>query len=205
MKTHETVRKMTDKQRGSLVAAMAGAIPADFSFDEAQAIEGAKGPFVAEIRAVFVKRRQVQTNAVPADDEWFNLTVNDDINPMDVVISAGYNADGWKYLGPELSGTRTLRVKLTRLGYARNLREAEEKADKLGYRLVEGQAREPFKAKFPKPDGKGSVIFGGSEWQDPDGGADVAYLNVFEDEWHSHFLWSGSDFDDDCRWLIVGK
>jgi hypothetical protein len=205
MTTHETVRKMTDKQRGSLVAAMAGAIPADFSFDEAQAIEGAKGPFVAEIRAVFTKRRQVQANAVPADDEWFNLKVDNDVDPMTVVVSAGYNAKGWKSLGPKFTGKKTYRAKLVRLGYVRNLAEARNKAAEMGYRLVEGQARESFKAKFPKPDGKGLILFGGSEWQDPHGLACVAYLDDFEDVWDSHFNSSGHDFRDYWRWLVVGK
>lgn len=152
----------------------------------------------------FAKRR---LNAVPADDEWFELEVDDDVDPMSVVTTAGYNADGWKYLGPKLSGKRTLRAKIVRLGYVRNLEEARKKADKLGFRLVEGQAREPFKARFPKPDdGKGPVVFGGSEWRRPHGHAGVAYLRGFRDGWGSGFYWSGRDFlGDRYRWLVVGK
>ena len=202
METHETVRKMTDRQRGDIVATMAGAIPSDLTFEEAQAIIGAKGSFVAEIRQAFAKRR---LNALPADDVWFELEVHNDINPIDVVTSAGYDPKGWEYLGPKLSGKQTLRVKLVRLGYVRNLREAREKANKLGYRLVDGQAREPFKTKFPKPDGKGPVVFGGSEWRDPFGGPRVACLYDFGRGWGSGFHWSGGEFGGRWRWLVVGK
>ncbi len=202
MTTYETVRRMTDPQRGDLIATMAGVIPSDLSFDEAQAIIGNKGPFVAEIRDAFAKRR---LNAVPADDEWFELEVDDDVNPMSVVTTAGYDQKGWTYLGPKLSGKQTLRVKLVHLGYVRNLKEAEKKADEFGYRLVEGQAREPFKARFPKPDGKGFVVFGGSQWQDPNGDARVAYLRDFKGEWDSYFHWSVSGFLGHWRWLVVGQ
>jgi hypothetical protein len=202
MTTHETVRKMTDGQRGDIVATMAGAIPSDLTFEEAQVIIGKKGPFVAEIREAFAKRRG---NAVPGDDVWFDLEVDNNINPMEVVTSAGYTANGWKYLGPKFEGRQTYRVKLVRLGYVRNLKDARKKADKMDYRLIEGQAREPFKAKFPKPDGKGPVIFGGSGWRSPSGLSRVAYLRDFEDEWDSDFDWSDYDFSDVWRWLVVSK
>lgn len=202
METRETVRKMTDGQRGDLVATMTGAIPSDLTFEEAQAIIGKKGPFVVEIREAFAKRR---LNVVPPDDVWFDIEVDNDIDPMEVVTSAGYSAADWKYLGPEFSGKPTYRVKLVRLDYVRNLAEARKKADEMGYRLVEGQAREPFKAKFPKPDGKGPIIFGGSEWRPPDGYPHVSCLLDFKDEWDSHFSWSGGGFRDFWRWLVFGK
>jgi len=200
---NETVRKMTDGQRGDIVATMTGVIPPDLTFEEAQAIIGSKGPFVADIRGAFAKRR---LNAVPADNEWFDLDIDNDVDPMEVVTSAGYNPSGWKYLGPKLSGKSTYRAKLICLGYMRNLEEARKRADKMGYRLVEGQAREPFKARFSKPDGKGHVIFGGSEWQDPKGHPRVACLSGFGGEWDSSsFGWSGSEFYGGWCWLVAGK
>lgn len=202
MTTHETVRKMTDGQRGDIVATMTGAIPPDLTFTEAQSIIGAKGPFIVEIRAVFAKRR---TNAIPVDDEWFHLEVDNTIDPMDVVTSAGHEAKGWKYLGPKFPGKQTYRVKLVRLGYVRNLDEAKRKAKAIDCRLLEGQAREPFKAKFQKPDGKGPIVFGASEWQSPSGHAHVTSLFDFEGEWDSGFYWSGIDFYGYYRWLVVGK
>jgi len=204
METRKTVCNMTDEQRSDIVATMAGAIPADLLFEEAQAIIDKKDPFVVEIREAFAKRRL--NVIVPADDEWFDLEVDNDVNPIDVVTSAGFNADGWNYLGPNLSGKRTYTVKLVRLGYVHNLVKAKERADEMGYRLIEGQAREPFKARFLKPDGKGFVVFGGSEWLYPyPDSPRVVYLYGFEDKWYSDFLWSDDDFDDDWRWLVVGK
>lgn len=200
--THETVRPMTDGQRSDLITTVVGAIPSNLSFEEAQAIIGEKGPLVAEIRKAFAKRR---LNAIPADEEWFDLEVDYDVDPMDVVTSAGYNPSGWKYLGPQLSGKRTLQVKLVRLGYVRNLEEARKRADELGYRLVEGPGARALQGQVPQARRQGAVAFGGSEWQNPDGRAHVTYLIDFEVAWDSPFLWSDGDFRGDWRWLVAGK
>ena len=142
---------------------------------------------------------------IPADDVWFDLEVDNDINPMDVVTSGGFNARGWEYLGPQLSGKRTLQVKLVHLGYVRNLEEARKRADEKGHRLVEGQAQEPFKTKFPKPDGKEPIIFGGSEWWIPEGGAYAPYLYEFKVGWKLPFRSSDDNFPNFWRWLIANK
>lgn len=211
MTTHETVREATRGQFRDITATVMGAIPDDLSFDEAERITGDKGSFIADIREVFAKRRvqKVATAAqiltVPADDEEFDLEVDNDIDPTEVVRAAGYDPENWKYLGPKLSGKPKYRAKLVLLGYVRNLEEAREKADKIGYRLLEGQAREPFKKKYPEPDGKGPVIFGGSEWQRPSGDASVAYLHGFRGRWDSRFGWSGCGFSEDWRWAVVSK
>lgn len=156
---------------------------------------------VANIRKAFARWR---LNTVPAEDVWFELEV-DDVNPMSVVTTAGYDVNGWEYLGPKLSGKRKLRVKLVRPGYVRNLDELNQKGG-LGYRLAEGQAREPFKAKFPKPDDKGSIMFGGSGWRHPDGSALVAcLLDGFGDGWVLDFFCSENEFHGDSRLLVVGK
>lgn len=204
MTTHETVREMTRGQLKDIIATMVGAIPDDFTFEEAKGITGDKGSFIADIREVFEKRRN-RMATVPADDEWFELEVDNDINLMEVVRAAGYDPKNWKYLGPKLSGKYKCRAKLIRLGYVRNLEEAREKADKMGHRPLEGQAREPFKKKYPKPDGKGPVVFGGSGWQGPDGDANVACLHDFKDEWYSSFFWSEDGFSEDYRWPVVSK
>ena len=146
-----------------------------------------------------------QLEAVPEDGVEFTLKVNNNIDPMEVVTSAGYRSDDLEYLGPKLEGEQTYQAELVHLGYVRNLDEAREKAEKMGYRLVEGQAREPFKAKFPKPDGGGPVVFGGSEWRDPGRCPSVAYLCDLEGEWHSGFTWSNICFPFDWRWLVVDK
>ena len=117
-------------------------------------------------------------NVVPADDEWFDLKVGNDVKP----------------------------VKIANLGYVSSLEVAEENADAMGYRLVGGQqVRDSFKARFPKPDDKGPVAFGGSQSQNPRGIADVTYLSAFEGKWRSGFGWSGHVFGGYWRWLVTLK
>lgn len=136
---------------------------------------------------------------------WFDLEVDNDSDPMDVVTSGNCDVNGREYLGPELKGQQRYRAKLVGLGYVRNLEEARKRADELGYRCVEGQAREPFKAKFPKPDGKGVITFGTSEWKNPSGNPSVACLSDFEGEWYPYFHESGDCFYGNRRWLVVEK
>ncbi len=143
--------------------------------------------------------------AVPADDKWFELEVDNDIDPMEVVCSAVHDTKDWKYLGPKFKGRVKYRAKLVRLGHVRNLDEARDEANKMGYRLLEGQAQEPFKKKFPKPKGKGPVVFGGSEWQSPHGGPHVIYLHDVWVEWFSYFHWSERGFRERYRWVVVNK
>jgi hypothetical protein len=144
-------------------------------------------------------------NVVPKDDEWFDLVVDHTtIQSMDVVRAAGYNPEGWNYLGPEFHGKQVYRAKLVRLGYIRNLKDAEQRADGLDFRLLEGQAREPFKAQYPTYDGKGSIIFGGSRWQRPVGYAYVTRLQGLKGVWFSYFRCVDRLFPD-CRWLVTSK
>lgn len=147
----------------------------------------------------------VSTTVVPADDEWFELKVDYRVDPAEVVHSAGYNPEGWKFLGPVRKGWETHRAKFVRLGWVQNLAEAEQRAGVQGYRLLGGHAREPFKAKFPRPDGHGPVIFGGSQWRGPVGSPSVTCLSGLGDGWRSGFRWSGDDFSGFCRWAVVSK
>ena len=149
--------------------------------------------------------RKVVQLVVPADDEWFELEVNNDQDPMEVVSSVGFDKKSWQYLGPAFSGKETRRVKLVRLGFVKDLEDARQKADQLGFRLLEGQARESFKAKYPAPDGKGPVVFGGSELRSPYGHAYVACLCELGVVWSSSFRWSDRDWDGNYRWAVVSK
>lgn len=67
-KTRETVRGMTDGQRSDIIATMVGAIPS-LDFDQAQAIIGKKGPFVADIGEV-CKRHAGQSSAAHPSTEF---------------------------------------------------------------------------------------------------------------------------------------
>ncbi len=145
-----------------------------------------------------------QTNG-PVEDALFDLTVDNNVDPMTVVTSCGLDATNWKYLGPQQSGIRIYRVKLVSLGSVRNLDEAKKAAGRLNpkFRLLEGQAREPFKEKYPRHNGR-PIVFGGSQWQDPDDSRNVAYLGTLSvGEWHSRFGWSDGDFHDDRLWPVV--
>lgn len=145
------------------------------------------------------------TPSVPADNRWFKLTVDNDRDPMGIIVSTGVDPEGWTYLGPKLAGKRIYRVKLVRLGYVHNLKDAEEKADALGWRLLEGQAREAMKAKYPASNVGGTILFGGSEWQDSFGGARVASLCRHRAGWDSDFHRSGYGFNVRLRWAVVEK
>lgn len=189
---------MINKEKGGTIAII-GAVLLVFLLYGVQAIIDDKNLFAADIYDAFTKW-QLNANA-----EWFELQVNNDVDPMSVVITAGYDQQGWKYLGPRLSGKQTLRVKLVRLGFTRNLDEAKKKADEMGYRLVEDQASKSFKVRFPKPDGMGPVVFGGSQWQDQNGIARVTSLYNFKGEWDIYFRWSGNNFLIGSRWLVADK
>jgi hypothetical protein len=139
----------------------------------------------------------------PPIDEWFDLEIDNTFDPMDVVTTAGYNKKGWTFLGPKFEGNGIRRVKLVVLGYIANLEAARVAAKAKGYRLLEGQAREPFKQKFPRHNGR-PVVFGGNEWQGPVGVRHVACLDdLHSGEWNSNFNWSDNDFNDNWLWAVV--
>ena len=82
---------------------------------------------------------------LPAEDEWFGLEVD-----YSIVTTAGFNHQGLDYVGPEFSGKKVYRTKLIRLGYVENLIVAKiaARAENPKFRLLEGQALEPFRMKF---------------------------------------------------------
>lgn len=143
---------------------------------------------------------------IPADGVEFELTL-EPTDAMDMVRSDGYDPKGWQYTGPKVTKPETRRVKLLRLGYVRNLAEAQAKAAEQGCELVIGQWREVFKKRFPTNDGNGPIGFGGSEsqWVRPDGHARFPVLHGLGVGWHSRFRWSGPDHDERWRWLATSK
>jgi hypothetical protein len=139
----------------------------------------------------------------PPIDEWFDLEIDNLIDPMDVVTTAGYNAKGWEFLGPPFVGKKTYRVKLIELGYVANLEAARMAAKAKGYCLLEGQGREPLKQKFPRHNGR-PIVLGGNEWQSPSRRRDVTCLsNLGAGFWRSDFYWSDRGFDDFWLWAVV--
>ena len=186
----------------------------NFTQDQLQCVHANGGEYKCEYSDFlreFARRRTTAAASsspiptMPAEDEWFELTVDNNIDPMSVVTSAGFDATKWEYLGPPFSGVKNYRVKLIALGYVRNLDEAKAAAKLKNpkYQLLEGQAREAFKAKYPRHNGR-PVVFGGSEWQDPNRDRRVAYLGYLHGgEWSSDFDWSERDFGGDWLWAVV--
>ena len=215
MAKHGTASRLSTDQFAEFASAVVRNLPRDLDPARVQGwIE--EGDALARLLAAAFSGREVsepeQSPApkvvpltVSADDEEFTLDVNNDQDPMEVVSSVGFDKKSWQYLGPAFSGKETRRVKLIRLGFVKGLKEARQKADQLGFRLLEGQARESFKAKYPVPDGKGPVVFGGSVWQSPHGDARVACLYECGGVWNSHFYWSDYGWDGDYRWAVVSK
>ncbi len=171
-------RPAIDAQRDdirNLMIKMADSISTQLSLKEAEGIIECQESFVEEIKLAFysaVKR----INATPANDEWFELELNEPDESKVITNEQNYDIKGWKYLGPRLQGKERLIAKLTCLGKVCSIKEAEEKAGRMGYRLLEGQFRKAFVGKFPKPDGRSRIIFGGSQWQDSEGNVHVACL-----------------------------
>lgn len=145
--------------------------------------------------------------AVPADDEWFTLEVDIKADPLSVVdvSTSSLGREGWKYVGPELEGNGVYHVKLVRFSYVSNLSEASQAADALGLRLVEGQAAKPFMDKFPRPDGRGLIICGGSKWRSSNNGLQCVVLDGSKGGWRLRFFWHRCRLDDNCRWLVTEK
>lgn len=144
--------------------------------------------------------------AIPGDDEWFDLEVDHTQDPMDVIVSARQIKEGWRYRGPEFNkDMQAYRATIILLGAVRNLEEARQKADGIGYRLVEGQAWGWFRQNYSFSD-YGIVIFGGSQWESPDHSLKVACLEGgVEGEWHLGFYSSAYAFNDLCLWVVVLK
>ena len=209
MATRETVRVMTDGQKSDLLATMAGAIP-PLTFDEAQGIIGAKGPFVADVRSAFERAKARLVGAPTPQPTYpmiaavFELTLDGDDSknqPLAMVRRDGYSGN-WKHKGPVVKGQHTRRFKLVQVGYCRNLDEVRQKLVAHG-EIPEGQWREAFKAAYPTPDGAGPVGIADPSWLDSDGGADFPY--VYSDG-SSYFHWADDGRIERWRWLVaVGK
>lgn len=107
----------------------------------------------------------------PPVNEWFELEVDNTADPMNVLFTAGLDTRGWKFIGPKYKYKKILRVKLIEFDVVNveNLEVARRLAKIKGYRLLEGQGRDPFKKKFPRSRSDNIIVFGGNEWKAPGG------------------------------------
>lgn len=201
MTKHETVRPITTGQRADLMATVMGAIPRDFGFDDAQCIIGAKGSFVADVRAVFNRHRSgASTGKVPhfADGETFKLTLDGDTtDPIEMVRRDGYDPSAWRHNGPMVKGEQTRRFKWVAVGYCQTFEEVQRKLESHG-KIPEGQWREAVKEKF-QSDGQHPRGIADSSWTAPDGFAVFPYVYS---SGYSNFVWADGGFGGGWRWLV---
>lgn len=125
----------------------------------------------AAIEGNFVDRhgQSVVIPSIPADGEVFELTLDQIVNPMEMVRGDGYDPTNWEFVGQQVE-PQTRRFKLVRVGYCRNLDEVRKKLIQYGD-IPEGQWREAFKKAFPQNDGNGLVGFPDASWVLPNGSA----------------------------------
>lgn len=147
---------------------------------------------------------------VPADGEVFELTLDwDTVDPMEMVRADGYDPEGWEFQDPRVEGVQTRRFELVQVGYyCQNLDEVRAKVEARGETLAEGQWREAFRVKYPKPDRAILIGFGGSLWVDPYGYRRFPYLGEFRGSWGSRFdRFDRSDrgLGGSWRWLVLCK
>lgn len=203
--THETVRPMTDPQKSDIIATMVGAMP-PLTFDEAQyGIIGAKGSFVADIRAAFERAKQRLVPAYPTTGDVFELTLDGDArenDPIEMVRRDGYlELEKWRHTGTKVAGTQTRHFKLISVGYCVNWDEVKRKLAKHG-ELPEGQWREAFKAKYPTPDGNGPIGVPDASWVYPGDRAYFPYFPYVHAHGESRFFWSVDGSRGRWRWLV---
>ncbi len=156
-----TVRKMTDGQRSDLIATITGVIPADLTFDEAQAIIGSKGPFVADIRQAFAKRRIRAPGHFPV---WRTIQVGTHGNSkglQEAVEQGGCQISSWAAdmmkrptftLAKEPGTVNLVRVKVSELGFMKNtpLSQIRDRGVELGLALCEPEDGPQLRLQYPE-------------------------------------------------------
>lgn len=114
----------------------------------------------------------VVATAIPADNEVFELTLDGDApenDPIEMVKRDGYSEpEKWQFTGRKITGTQTCRFKLVRVGDCHNFDEVRQRLVLYGV-VPNGQWREAFKDKYPRPDGRGPIGFCGLSWVRPIG------------------------------------
>ena len=139
------------------------------------------------------------SRSIPKLNEVFELTLNgDEVDPLEMVRSDRYTGS-WDFVGPRVIGLQTRRFKLVNVGRCANLREITEKAGK----LAKGQWREAFRERYPNPDGREPIGFGGSLWSNNIGGWRIPLLTSYAGEWISRFGSASTALHrESWRWLV---
>jgi len=123
------------------------------------------GPTIHD-RLEYAEALRLSTLVAPRIRETFELSIDGDkVDPMDMLKRDGYDTEYFEFLGPAIDGIITGQFKLITLDSG-DIRECERLVKDLGYRLAEGQWREPFLHKFPRNNEYeyGEINFAGSRW-----------------------------------------
>ena len=204
--TNGTVRKMTDGQRGDIIATMAVAIPTDYSFDDAQrGVIGDKGSFVDDIRAIFERRRKTpkvpQLSTYPEVNRVFTMLLNANLiknDPDQMARSDGY--PGLKYRGDmKVLGFRARSFKFVEIGFQPSFEAVTTELVKRG-KIPEGQWREAVKKNF-HANGRPMGVPDAS-WSGP---VDGWFFPCVGGSGKSGFSWAGSSFGGGWLWLVLAE
>ena len=143
-----------------------------------------------------------QTLVIPENEVEFALALNgDEADPIEMLQNDGINPANWEFRGKKIMGTGTRRrFKLVSVGYCTSFNKLVEKLKKQGA-IPEGQWREAFKKRFPKPGEKSLIGFADASWVYPN--ADL-YFPYFGDNGgrNSSFRWTGHGFNGVWRWVV---
>lgn len=129
----------------------------------------------------------------------FELTIDGEIDPLEMLVSGEFDPSEWRFIGAFLAGKQTCRFKLVDVGRSDNISEVREKLTKHGS-IPEGQWREAFKAAYPEPDGRGPIGIADISWVPPIGKATFPYINA---DGYCSFRWPvGYLLPEHWRWLV---
>lgn len=146
---------------------------------------------------------QMDTHAYPQDDQVFELTLRGSVSknqPLRMVECTLGGPTGWRHQGPLVSGRKTRRFKLVRVGPCQNFQEVQERLK--DYSQTAGQWAKAFIAVFPSPDRKGPIGIADSSWVSPYSHAHFPYvrtkggLNFYKADRKLSVRW---------RWLVMVK
>lgn len=132
-------------------------------------------------------RKKGIVSTVPEAGEVFELTIDEPIDPVEMIRMDGYNPTGWVSRGPNVSSWVTRKFKLVVIGYSSSFIKLNAELKEVGKPAL-GQWREAFKEKYPHSDGKGPIGFTGSVWLSPHNRpfSPCIYTEVCDKSYNSH-------------------
>lgn len=146
---------------------------------------------------------QSQAVVLPTNHEIFTLTLNDEIDGLELVrLFLGKDFVRWRYLGGVVAGPLTRQFKLVGVNYCDNLYDVRGKLDAHGD-IPQGMWLQSFRQAYPTSTSKrGPIAIADPSWLNPDGFLVFPLLDHVGKGWFTSFGWSGYDRDGSWRWLV---